>query len=282
MRYLGLFFISSLFTLNVFGNDICQPLAITDLTVDQVSELIDQEFDFTQVCEDGYDILSLIKIYGDEDVRQLVLANTFTVDDLCSPTQIAELTVGQVSELIDQGFDFTQGCEDEYDISSLLYEDEYDISSLLYIYGNEDILPFLLANRRLLRWPSLVQIVKSDATSAEKMNRISKIIPLQLLGRFIRPFDLDLINSRDRSGLTPLMWSARMGDYELTRLLIDEGFVRSKQINAKDSNGNTAIVWAAKNGHRSLVRLLMSSGKADFDPQYISQLLDLYDTVNQS
>ena len=199
MKYLGLFFISSLFTLNAFSNDLCQPLAITDLTEDHVLELIDQEFDFTQVCEDGYEFLSLIDIYGSEDVRLLLLTN------------------------------------------------------------------------RRLRKASLIQIVRSDNTNAEKIRRISRIIAAE---------ELDFsFNSQDENGLTSLMWSARIGNYKLTEFLIDKGL--AKDINAEDLNGNTAIVWAAKNGHRDLVRLLMSRG-ANFDPEHVSQLLDLYDVVNQS
>ena len=78
MRYLGLLFISSLFTLNVFAVDFCNDLEWTEnLTVDGIVELINQNFNFYQLCDNGYSLADIIMQSSNVDVEELYhLMNT--------------------------------------------------------------------------------------------------------------------------------------------------------------------------------------------------------------
>ena len=75
MRYLGLFFIGSLFTLNVFASDICNDFEwIANLTQDEMSELINQGVDFEQECNGAYTPLELILIHNyDMEVYSILM-----------------------------------------------------------------------------------------------------------------------------------------------------------------------------------------------------------------
>ena len=64
MRYLGLFFISSLFTLNVFATDFCDPRWLVNITVDELLELVDQGLNLEQRCDDAYSISEKIMMYN--------------------------------------------------------------------------------------------------------------------------------------------------------------------------------------------------------------------------
>ena len=66
MKYLGLFFISSLFTLNVFATDLCDAESLVNITRDELLELAGHGDGsiLYQVCDDGYSVSAKIAMYN--------------------------------------------------------------------------------------------------------------------------------------------------------------------------------------------------------------------------
>jgi ankyrin repeat protein len=62
---------------------------------------------------------------------------------------------------------------------------------------------------------------------------------------------------RNIDGRGPLHYTARNGDLETSRYLIE---VRQIEVDFKDDNGETAFVYAAKNGHLRLCKFLLEKG----------------------
>jgi ankyrin repeat protein len=60
------------------------------------------------------------------------------------------------------------------------------------------------------------------------------------------------VNAQNRSGGTPLMWSAVYGHDDAARLLLSRGADAS----LKDSDGITAAEWAVRNKRDSVIQLL--------------------------
>ena len=64
MRYLGLLFINSLFTLNVFATDLCDAEWLVNITRDELLELVDQGVNLGLICDNGYSVFQKIAIYN--------------------------------------------------------------------------------------------------------------------------------------------------------------------------------------------------------------------------
>ena len=64
MRYLGLLFINSLFTLNVFATDFCDSEWLANITRDELFELAGQGVNLGLICDDGYSVLDKIAMYN--------------------------------------------------------------------------------------------------------------------------------------------------------------------------------------------------------------------------
>ena len=62
------------------------------------------------------------------------------------------------------------------------------------------------------------------------------------------------VNSKDKSGTTPLMYAAAVGSARMMRVLIDAG----ADVNAKNNGESTALLWATGNAEK--VRLLIEKG----------------------
>jgi ankyrin repeat protein len=63
-------------------------------------------------------------------------------------------------------------------------------------------------------------------------------------------------NLSDRSGCSPLIWSAEKGNFESVKLLIDAG----AYINVRQFNGNTAMSVACFHGDVRIIQLLIDNG----------------------
>lgn len=70
--------------------------------------------------------------------------------------------------------------------------------------------------------------------------------------------NIDIVNSVDRLGGTPLMWTAALGKPETVQLLLANGAT----VNVADKNGLTPLLWAAGIGDPKSVKLLIEA-KAD-------------------
>ncbi|MDE1828289.1 MAG: ankyrin repeat domain-containing protein [Candidatus Micrarchaeota archaeon] len=64
------------------------------------------------------------------------------------------------------------------------------------------------------------------------------------------------LNSKNRFGLTALMYAADKGNKLIITKLLESG----ADVFARDKDGKTAIAWATEAGHMDCVRLLYSSG----------------------
>lgn len=64
------------------------------------------------------------------------------------------------------------------------------------------------------------------------------------------------LDTRDRTGRTPLMAATQKGHLDLVKLLLDKG----AQINAKDKSGETALSLARQRGPKELRDLLREYG----------------------
>jgi ankyrin repeat protein len=69
------------------------------------------------------------------------------------------------------------------------------------------------------------------------------------------------VESCATDGVTALMYSARLGELDVVRLLVNAGASVNKQDNQR---GATALIYAAGGGHTEIVKLLLDSGA---DPQ---------------
>ncbi len=64
------------------------------------------------------------------------------------------------------------------------------------------------------------------------------------------------VNSTDKEGYTPLIYSAMYGYNDIAKILLD----RDANINVVDPNGNTPIIFCARNGNIELLNILISKG----------------------
>ena len=64
------------------------------------------------------------------------------------------------------------------------------------------------------------------------------------------------VTARSDSGFTPLMFAARSGDLELTRLLLDS----DADVNTSVADGSTALLVATVRGHLALAEFLLEQG----------------------
>ena len=69
------------------------------------------------------------------------------------------------------------------------------------------------------------------------------------------------VESRATDGVTALMYSARFGELDAVRLLVNAGASVNKRDNQR---GATPLIYAAENGHTEIVNLLLNNGA---DPQ---------------
>ena len=65
------------------------------------------------------------------------------------------------------------------------------------------------------------------------------------------------VNQRDRAGLTPLIWAARYGREEITKLLIQQEHTQPDMPDMR--YGRTALSWAAGSGHEGVVRIFLGT-----------------------
>ncbi len=71
-------------------------------------------------------------------------------------------------------------------------------------------------------------------------------------------------NARGRWGMTPLIWAASKGHFEISRYLLAKG----ADVNLPSNNNSTALMWAGFAGHEKVVRLLSDYG-ADVDARSV-------------
>lgn len=62
----------------------------------------------------------------------------------------------------------------------------------------------------------------------------------------------DKINACDETGMTALMWAARMNAKHIAEHLVEKG----ANVNCEDENGYTALDWAIVNGSTSVFKFL--------------------------
>jgi hypothetical protein len=72
----------------------------------------------------------------------------------------------------------------------------------------------------------------------------------------IRELLKDGIDARDKTGKTPLMLAAWIGDENLVKRALKQG----ADVNAEDSSGNTALHFSAHQDNLNIVRLLIEAG----------------------
>ena len=66
----------------------------------------------------------------------------------------------------------------------------------------------------------------------------------------------NIIEAKDTSNTTALIWAAAYGHIDIVELLLKSG----ANIEAKNTYNNTALILAAYNGHINIVELLLKSG----------------------
>lgn len=64
------------------------------------------------------------------------------------------------------------------------------------------------------------------------------------------------ISSKDKEGLTPLMYAAMSGHTDIVRILLAEG----ADVNERSKNGKTALLLAVMGGHNDTVKMLLKNG----------------------
>ena len=64
------------------------------------------------------------------------------------------------------------------------------------------------------------------------------------------------INTKDRLGMTCLIWAASMGHEDTVKTLLNNG----ADVNAKDNDGWTALMWIEAEGCTEIVKLLQLAG----------------------
>ena len=63
------------------------------------------------------------------------------------------------------------------------------------------------------------------------------------------------MDSKDNSGLTPINWASRNGNFEVVKYLCE---ICHANITIKDNNGYAPINWASENDHQDIVNYLLS------------------------
>ena len=108
------------------------------------------------------------------------------------------------------------------------------------------------ARHRNERDPLLIQAVKNGDEASVFMfllPEFSSIVPNE--------------KQVDRSGYTPLHWSAQMGDKTITQLLLDNGSGSSDNtihsVHAKSKYGRTPLHLAARDGHKDIIETLLAA-----------------------
>ncbi|CAH0057162.1 unnamed protein product [Clonostachys solani] len=64
------------------------------------------------------------------------------------------------------------------------------------------------------------------------------------------------LESKSRSGQTPLLWAAEKGHEAVVKLLADKG----ADLESKSRSGRTPLSWAVEEGHEAVVKLLIDKG----------------------
>ncbi|NHJ40271.1 MAG: hypothetical protein FK731_09590, partial [Asgard group archaeon] len=72
----------------------------------------------------------------------------------------------------------------------------------------------------------------------------------------------DLLESKNKDDMTPLLLTCKVGDLKLVQFLLS----KNADVHAKDINGNTILTIAAKSGHKEIVQYLLDNRvKIDLD-----------------
>jgi Ankyrin repeats (3 copies) len=80
-----------------------------------------------------------------------------------------------------------------------------------------------------------------------------------LLHFLLKVGKVEVDDSKDTSGRTPLSWAARNGHEAVVKLLLATGQV---EVDSKDTvYGQTPLSWAAQNGHKAVVKLLQLNNR---------------------
>ena len=302
MRYLGLFIISYLFTLNAFATnnnafatdvckstliptDICNPLWASNVALIEVQTLINQGFNFEQRCNRGNTPLSLLS--GREFYSDLL---------------------GQLSEQERAGRELIQTIKSYKSYQGRwVTPPETLVDDLLYRYRNLPLNPVNYRDKEdgktALMWAaqnSYVWVVKTllgasdaafywsyrlpalDITDNEGKTALTYAVlaqqdspfllygyPTQNLSIRQLLFKGANINAQDNEGKTPLMHAVLGGKRIKIRILIEKG----ADIDMEDHQRNTAIRHAARAGRNWAVRFLISKG-ATYNAIEIEELLD--------
>lgn len=72
------------------------------------------------------------------------------------------------------------------------------------------------------------------------------------LERYLATFSVRIIDQKDLSGVTALIWAASRDHHDVVALLLQRG----AKIEEKDSEGRTALQWAEKNRHQAVADLI--------------------------
>ncbi|KAF5120440.1 Ankyrin repeat, PH and SEC7 domain containing protein secG [Metarhizium anisopliae] len=72
------------------------------------------------------------------------------------------------------------------------------------------------------------------------------------------------LEAKDKYGWTPLSWAAQNGHETVVMLLLETNRV---DVEAKDTSGRTPLSWAAQNGHEAVVMLLLETGRANVEAE---------------
>ena len=286
MRYLGLFIISSLFTLNIFAADvctnalvtnadICNPIWAENVTLTKVQYLINQGFNFEQKCNNGNIPLSLLR--GREFY--------FTLrEQLRSQERVGKNLIRTIKSNKKK---FRDSAAKERLIYEFLYRyRELPLNPVNY-KGRED-------GKTALMWaahggyvwvvsellnppyrPSNLPKVAVDISDNEGKTALIYAVlakdPLLLKGHSIRSLlsKEANIDAQDYEGKTPLMHAVLNSKRSKIKILIEKG----ANIDIEDHQGNTAIRHAARAGRQWAVDFLISKG-ATYNPIEIDGLLN--------
>ena len=286
MRYLGLFIISFLFTLNTFAadvctdalvvnSDICNPPWAENVTLTQVQYLINQGFDFEQKCNNGNIPLSLL---SERSFYSTLL------EQLHSQERIGKNLIRTIKSNKKR---FREPAAKERLIDEFLYRyRELSLNPVNY-KGRED-------GKTALMWAAhggYVWIVKDLLNPPYRPSNLPKATvdiadnkgktaliyavlakdPLLLKGHSIRSLlsKEANINAQDYEGKTPLMHAVLSSKRSKIKILIEKG----ANIDIEDHQGNTAIRHAARVGRKGAVDFLISKG-ATYNPIEIDELLN--------
>ena len=284
MRYLGLFIISFLFTLNLFAEDVCQDALVVNIcnptwaaekaTLTEVQSLINQGIDFEQKCSNGTTPLSLLS----ERAFYFPL-----LEQLRDQKRLGERFI-QIIKSDSERRDpyFKRKFIDEF----LFEHRKLPLNPANYRSREDGRTPLIWAAHRGFIWvvdillnpflslpnEATVDIPDNEGKTALMHAAIAKDFYLFLHGHSMAQLLSEgaSINAQDHEGKTPLMHAVLTSKKRIKiKILIEKG----ADMDVEDHQGNTAIKHAARVGRCWAVNFLRSKG-ATYNPTEIDRLLN--------